>query len=87
MRWPRCRRCARGMPMPKAMAKCPTGAETSRLMSLLSQARTFYAANPAEAKKLIGNTKQAKEASAAELAAWTAMTRIVMNTDEFITRN
>ena len=25
--------------------------------------------------------------NAAELAAWTAMTRIVMNTDEFITRN
>ncbi len=66
------------------LARPPTGAETSRLMSLLSQARAFYAANPAEAKKLIAN---AKEANAAELAAWTAMTRIVMNTDEFITRN
>jgi mono/diheme cytochrome c family protein len=66
------------------LARPPTGAETSRLMSLLSQARAFYAANPAEAKKLIAN---AKEANATELAAWTAMTRIVMNTDEFITRN
>ena len=66
------------------LARPPTGAETSRLMSLLSQARAFYTANPAEAKKLIAN---AKEANAAELAAWTAMTRIVMNTDEFITRN
>jgi mono/diheme cytochrome c family protein len=66
------------------LARPPTGAETSRLMSLLSQARTFYTANPAEAKKLIAN---AKEANATELAAWTAMTRIVMNTDEFITRN
>ena len=69
------------------LARPPTGAETSRLMSLLSQARAFYAANPAEAKKFIGSLKDAKEANAAELAAWTAMTRIVMNTDEFITRN
>ncbi len=75
------------------LARPPTGAETSRLMSLLSQARGFYAANPAEAKKLIGTTKGAKDAKDAkeikdeELAAWTAMTRIVMNTDEFITRN
>ena len=41
-------------------------------MSLLSQARAFHAANPAEARKLIAN---AKETNAAELAAWTAMTR------------
>ncbi len=66
------------------LARPPTGAETSRLMALLSQARAFYAANPAEAKKLVAN---AKETNAAEVAAWTAVTRIVMNTDEFITRN
>jgi mono/diheme cytochrome c family protein len=66
------------------LARPPTGAETSRLMSLLSQARAFYAANPDEAKKLVGDAKDAK---AEEVAAWTAMTRIVMNTDEFITRN
>ena len=52
--------------------RAQTGAETSRLMSLLSQARAFHAANPAEARKLIAN---AKETNAAELAAWTAMTR------------
>ncbi len=66
------------------LARPPTAAESSRLMSLLSQARAFYAANPAEAKKLAGNAKDAKPE---ELAAWSAMTRIVMNTDEFITRN
>ena len=66
------------------LARPPTGAETSWLMSLLSKARAFYAANPAEAKKLVAN---AKETNAAEIAAWTAVTRIVMNTDEFITRN
>ena len=32
------------------------------------------------AKKLIANAKETN-------AAWTAVTRIVMNTDEFITRN
>ena len=66
------------------LARPPTGAETSRLMSLLSQASAFYAANPEEAKKLVAN---AKETNITEVAAWTAMTRIVMNTDEFITRN
>ena len=66
------------------LARPPTGAETSRLMALLSQARAFHTANPAEAKKLIAN---AKETNAAEIAAWTAVTRLVMNADEFITRN
>ena len=73
-----------------ALARPPADAETSRLMALLSQARAFYTANPAEAKKLIGTTnaaKGAKEIKDEEFAAWTAMTRIVMNTDEFITRN
>jgi hypothetical protein len=69
------------------LARPPTGAETSRLMSLLSQARAFYTAHSAEAKKLVGTTKDAKDTKSEELAAWTAMTRIVMNTDEFITRN
>jgi hypothetical protein len=72
------------------LARPPTGAETSRLMSLLSQARAFYATNPDEAKKLVGTAKDAKptkESKDEELAAWMAVTRIVLNTDEFITRN
>ncbi|MEO6789125.1 MAG: DUF1553 domain-containing protein, partial [Chthoniobacteraceae bacterium] len=66
------------------LARPPTGAETSKLMALVSQARAFYTANSAEAKKLVAN---AKETNAVEVAAWMAMTRIIMNTDEFITRN
>ena len=66
------------------LTRLPSAAETARLQEVLVAARAFYTANPAEAKKLIGN---AKEPNAVELAAWTAMTRIVMNTDEFITRN
>jgi hypothetical protein len=72
------------------LARPPTGAETSRLMLLLSQARAFHAANPAEATKLVGIARDArdtKDVRPGDLAAWTAMTRIVMNTDEFITRN
>ena len=70
-----------------ALARPPTGAETSRLMSLLSQARAYYAANPEEAQKLAGTAKHTNDTKPGEVAAWTAMTRIVMNTDEFITRN
>ncbi len=66
------------------LGRPPTAPESSRLMSLLSQARAYYAAHPDEAKKLVANPK---EANAVELAAWTATSRIVMNTDEFITRN
>jgi hypothetical protein len=48
-----------------------------------------YAANEAEARKLlsIGDTTAPKELPLAELAAWTATARVVLNLHEFITRN
>jgi hypothetical protein len=67
-----------------SLARPPTPAESSRLMSLLSQARAYYSAHPEEVKKLVAD---ANERTPVELAAWTTVTRIVMNTDEFITRN
>lgn len=59
----------------------PVAAETQRLLALVKDARTFYEAHPGEAKALAATGKDA-----VEVAAWMAATRIILNTDEFITR-
>ncbi len=59
----------------------PGRPEIARLASLLGAARAFYLQHPDEAKAMAGEGTPVEEA-----AAWAATTRIVMNTDEFITR-
>ncbi len=56
----------------------PQPRETSVLLGLLNDARTYYAAHEDDAKKA---------AKDAESAAWTTVARILLNTDEFITRD
>ncbi len=51
--------------------------ESAVLLSLLNDARAYYATHADDAKKMGGD---------AELAAWTSVARIILNTDEFITR-
>jgi hypothetical protein len=60
------------------LVRSPQEEETSALLSLLREARTYYAAHEDDAKKA---------ASDAESAAWTTAARILLNTDEFITRD
>jgi hypothetical protein len=48
------------------------------LLSLLGSARAAFEGEPAAARKLGGTP---------ELAAWTTVARVVLNTDEFITRD
>ncbi len=55
----------------------PEQAETEALVSLLHSARDTFEAQPASAQKMGGTP---------ELAAWTAVARVLLNTDEFITR-
>jgi mono/diheme cytochrome c family protein len=55
--------------------------ELSALTALLGKAREYYASHPEEAKTMAGKLTPIPEA-----AALTATARIVMNTDEFITR-
>ena len=55
--------------------------ELATLGRLLDEARAYYTAHPEEAKILAGNVTPAIEA-----AALAATVRVVMNTDEFITR-
>ena len=63
------------------LARPPQSREIATLSTLLSTARAYYQQHPDEAKELAGEGE-----SAAETAAWAATARIVLNTDEFITR-
>jgi hypothetical protein len=56
----------------------PQPRETSALLGLLNDARAYYAGHEDDAKKA---------AKDAESAAWTTAARILLNTDEFITRD
>jgi hypothetical protein len=56
----------------------PQPKETAILLGLLADARTYYTAHEDDAKKLADNP---------EAAAWTTTARILLNTDEFITRD
>jgi hypothetical protein len=55
------------------------------LSELLEQARKYYKSAPDEAKKMTGRFADPK-IPAAEAAAWTATVRVLLNLDEFITR-
>jgi hypothetical protein len=59
-----------------AVCRKPDAVERERLASLAAAELDEYKTRPEAAQKLGG----------AELAAWTAVSRVLMNTDEFITR-
>ena len=68
----------------QALVRKPNDHELVRLLEYLESQRNSFAADPdaasAVAPKPIGNT------SVEEAAAWTMLTRVLMNLDEFITR-
>ncbi|MBP88000.1 MAG: hypothetical protein CMJ64_14955 [Planctomycetaceae bacterium] len=66
------------------VARRPKESERLRLQELLAAQRKAYADDPDAAAALIGAEKPG--AKDAELAAWTATARVLMNLDEFITR-
>ncbi len=61
-----------------SLVRPPQPKETAVLLGLLAEARTYYAAHEDDAKKVAGD---------AESAAWTTAARILLNTDELITRD
>ena len=67
------------------LARAPEADELMRLSELLEQARKYYKSAPDEAKKMTGRFADPK-IPAAEAAAWTATVRVLLNLDEFITR-
>jgi hypothetical protein len=61
----------------KCVARAPTAEESDRLLKLLNASVDWYNAHPDEAKKA---------GKSPEEAAWTTVTRILLNLDEFLTR-
>ncbi len=68
------------------MGRPASSSEIQVLLQLLNQSRDWYKANPKSALELIGDSK-AENVTQEQLAAWIATTRIILNTDEFITRS
>ncbi len=61
-----------------SLVRPPQPKETQVLLGLLAEARAYYSAHPEDAKKV---------ATDPESAAWTTTARILLNTDELITRD
>ncbi len=72
-----------------ALARSPTQTEVKIILADLVQHRTEFGKNPDAAKMLIaiGEVGAKTTFSATELASWTMITSLVMNMDEFVTRN
>lgn len=67
------------------MGRDPGGLEESLLSSLIEQQRAEFNNDPAGAQEFAG-TDLPEGVGPAEMAAWTAVARVLLNTDEFITR-
>ncbi|HCK55767.1 MAG TPA: hypothetical protein DIC23_21345, partial [Planctomycetaceae bacterium] len=67
------------------VARSPSKQELDGFADLLGTAREWYSDHAEDAKKLVGKYA-AKDTSNSESAAWVATCRIMLNMDEFITR-
>ncbi|MBI1901819.1 MAG: DUF1553 domain-containing protein, partial [Planctomycetia bacterium] len=70
------------------LTRPPKERESATLLAFYEESRVHFAEKPDEAKKLLGVGLYAapKEIDAAELAAWTAVARAMLNLNETITR-
>ena len=73
----------------RALNRAPRGAEQAVLLELLERHRAQYQAEPESARALlaVGSTPIPANSDPAELAAWTSVTRLILNLHETITRN
>ena len=67
------------------LVRHPSSDETRELNSLLDDARGYYQAHAEEAKTFAGNNNP-QGLDPAELAAWVTVARVILNLDEFVTR-
>ena len=67
------------------LGRPPGDRESTTLKHLVADSRAYYQTHPEDARDMAG-TYAMKGVAAAESAAWSATARIVMNMDEFITR-
>lgn len=73
----------------RSFARPPQPFESERLMAYLQQQRIGFAVSPKDAGALVGepgNSGLPVEVEVAEGAAWICVVRLLMNLDEFITR-
>ena len=72
-----------------ALSRPPTAEETDLLSNLLSSQAAHYQNHPSEAEKLVrtGQAPVASDLDPVQWAAWTAVTRALLNLDETITRH
>ncbi|MCH5373034.1 MAG: hypothetical protein JJ992_03590, partial [Planctomycetes bacterium] len=73
----------------QTLSRTPTAQEIRVLQRLLDQNRAAYRDDPAAAALLIdtGLSPAPADLHATDLAAWTAVTRAILNLNETITRN
>jgi hypothetical protein len=67
------------------LSRQPTEAELTLLTDYLNRERTRFSADVESARAFVSLTEN--DAAIIELAAWTSAARVLMNTDEFVTRN
>jgi hypothetical protein len=69
-------------------SRYPSAQEAELIRSTLDQHLTAYKAKPESAKQAItyGESKPNEKLDAAELAAWTMVTNLLLNLDEMVTR-
>ncbi|MHC4879677.1 MAG: DUF1553 domain-containing protein [Planctomycetota bacterium] len=68
-----------------ALSRDASPAEVERLKDFVASQRSYYELNE-EAAKSVASTTRPSETSLAESATWTVFARILLNLDEFITR-
>jgi hypothetical protein len=73
----------------RALQRNPDAKELGTLRKVLTERRAAYKADPAAAKELlkVGLTPPPAQADPTELAAWTHVTRVVLNLHETLTRD
>ena len=73
-----------GLAFELTTSRTPAPAELARLNNLLAAERDALLTNPAEAETLAG---PAAAANKVEFATWVSVARVLLNTDEFMTRD
>ena len=67
----------------ECLVRSPSGEELEALADLLAQQRSEFERDPQRARTITGAPDNA---DATALAAWTSVARVLLNIDEFITR-
>ncbi len=70
----------------RSFGRSPEKDESDTVLTLLEESRNWYKKNPDQAAELIGEFK-CKDVPKEQAAAWISVARIILNTDEFITRS